>query len=79
MVIHELIHAYDDCRAANLDWSNCAHHACTEVSSAENLLSFLCCVGIEGFEIFLFELKDLEFTKNWLDLEFTNILSLKGE
>lgn len=32
VVIHELIHAYDQCRAANLDWSNCAHHACSEVS-----------------------------------------------
>ncbi|KAF2316539.1 hypothetical protein GH714_041880 [Hevea brasiliensis] len=31
VVIHELIHAYDDCRAANLDWSNCAHHACSEI------------------------------------------------
>lgn len=31
VVIHELIHAYDECRAANLDWSNCAHHACSEV------------------------------------------------
>ncbi|CAA2988835.1 mitochondrial inner membrane protease ATP23 [Olea europaea subsp. europaea] len=31
VVIHELIHAYDDCRAANLDWSDCAHHACSEV------------------------------------------------
>lgn len=31
VVIHELIHAYDQCRAANLDWSNCAHHACAEV------------------------------------------------
>ncbi|XP_038702933.1 mitochondrial inner membrane protease ATP23-like isoform X2 [Tripterygium wilfordii] len=30
-VIHELIHAYDDCRAANLDWTNCAHHACSEI------------------------------------------------
>ncbi|KAI3751697.1 hypothetical protein L2E82_22788 [Cichorium intybus] len=30
VVIHELIHAYDDCRAANLDWTNCAHHACSE-------------------------------------------------
>ncbi|KAK2648996.1 hypothetical protein Ddye_016485 [Dipteronia dyeriana] len=26
--IHELIHAYDDCRAANLNWANCAHHTC---------------------------------------------------
>ncbi|GMI67468.1 hypothetical protein like AT3G03420 [Hibiscus trionum] len=31
VVIHELIHAYDECRAANLDWSNCAHHACSEI------------------------------------------------
>ncbi|XP_077225934.1 ku70-binding family protein [Tasmannia lanceolata] len=31
VVIHELIHAYDDCRAANLDWGNCAHHACSEI------------------------------------------------
>lgn len=30
-VIHELIHAYDQCRAANLDWTNCAHHACSEI------------------------------------------------
>ncbi|GFP80764.1 ribosome biogenesis regulatory protein homolog [Phtheirospermum japonicum] len=30
VVIHELIHAYDECRAANLDWSDCAHHACSE-------------------------------------------------
>ncbi|KAF9595483.1 hypothetical protein IFM89_000401 [Coptis chinensis] len=31
VVIHELIHAYDDCRAKNLDWTNCAHHACSEI------------------------------------------------
>lgn len=31
VVIHELIHAYDQCRSANLDWSNCVHHACAEV------------------------------------------------
>ncbi|KAG2245586.1 hypothetical protein Bca52824_085214 [Brassica carinata] len=31
VVIHELIHAYDECRAKNLDWSNCAHHACSEI------------------------------------------------
>lgn len=28
---HELIHVFDDCRAANLDWTKCAHHACSEV------------------------------------------------
>ncbi|MED6131029.1 hypothetical protein PIB30_006357 [Stylosanthes scabra] len=31
LVIHELIHAYDDCRARNLNWMNCAHQACSEV------------------------------------------------
>ncbi|KAL3625259.1 Mitochondrial inner membrane protease atp23 [Castilleja foliolosa] len=31
VVIHELIHAYDECRAANLDWSDCTHHACSEI------------------------------------------------
>ncbi|XVE67799.1 hypothetical protein DITRI_Ditri09bG0017400 [Diplodiscus trichospermus] len=35
-VIHELIHAYDDCRAANLDFRNCAHHVCSEIR-ANNL------------------------------------------
>ena len=30
-LVHELVHAYDHCRGANLDWSNCAHHACSEV------------------------------------------------
>ncbi|XP_078172930.1 ku70-binding family protein [Carex rostrata] len=30
VMIHELIHAYDDCRA-KLDWKNCAHHACSEI------------------------------------------------
>lgn len=31
VIIHELIHAYDDCRAANMNWLNCAHHACSEI------------------------------------------------
>ncbi|KAL2929182.1 Mitochondrial inner membrane protease ATP23 [Bienertia sinuspersici] len=31
VLIHELIHAYDDCTAKNLDWANCAHHACSEI------------------------------------------------
>ncbi|CAA6659610.1 unnamed protein product [Spirodela intermedia] len=34
VIIHELIHAYDDCRAANLNWTNCAHHACSEIRAA---------------------------------------------
>ncbi|THF97072.1 hypothetical protein TEA_020496 [Camellia sinensis var. sinensis] len=37
VVVHELIHAYDDCRAANLDWANCAHHACSEQIRAGHL------------------------------------------
>nr|ACG42680.1 ku70-binding protein [Zea mays] len=31
VMIHELIHAYDDCVAKNLNWTNCAHHACSEI------------------------------------------------
>ncbi|URE27358.1 Peptidase M76 family [Musa troglodytarum] len=31
VIIHELIHAYDDCRAKNMEWTNCAHHACSEI------------------------------------------------
>ena len=31
---HELIHAYDHCRGADLDWRNCEHHACSEVRAA---------------------------------------------
>ncbi|XP_047982489.1 mitochondrial inner membrane protease ATP23-like isoform X2 [Salvia hispanica] len=34
VMIHELIHAYDDCRSANLDWDNCAHHACSEIRAS---------------------------------------------
>lgn len=32
-LVHEAIHAYDACRA-KVDWSNCAHHACTEIRAA---------------------------------------------
>lgn len=31
---HELVHAYDHCRASDLDWSNCVHHACSEIRAA---------------------------------------------
>ncbi|CAJ2654702.1 unnamed protein product [Trifolium pratense] len=31
VIIHELIHAFDDCRSANLNWTDCAHHACSEI------------------------------------------------
>ncbi|CAL0299145.1 unnamed protein product [Lupinus luteus] len=34
VVTHELIHAYDDCRASNLEWTSCAHHACSEIRAA---------------------------------------------
>jgi mitochondrial inner membrane protease ATP23 len=30
---HELIHAYDACRA-KMDYSNCLHHACTEIRAS---------------------------------------------
>jgi len=32
-LVHELVHAYDQCRA-KIDWSNCIHHACTEVRAS---------------------------------------------
>jgi inner membrane protease ATP23 len=32
-VVHELIHAYDSCRA-HVDWDNCLQLACTEVRAA---------------------------------------------
>jgi mitochondrial inner membrane protease ATP23 len=32
-LVHELVHAFDDCRA-NVDWSNCIHHACSEIRAA---------------------------------------------
>lgn len=31
ILIHELIHSYDQCRAANLNWKNCFHHTCSEI------------------------------------------------
>lgn len=33
-LVHELVHAYDFCRAKNLDFFNCKHLACTEVRVA---------------------------------------------
>lgn len=43
-LIHELIHAYDHCRGANLDWSNCEHHACSEVLQT-SYTAFVCKVA----------------------------------
>ena len=36
-----VIHAFDDCRAANLDWSSCAHHACSEVCIKQLALAYV--------------------------------------
>ncbi|KAL9323716.1 hypothetical protein ACSQ67_008573 [Phaseolus vulgaris] len=41
VVIRELIHAFDDCRGANLDWTDCAHHACTEECVRRRVLESL--------------------------------------
>ena len=32
-IVHELVHAYDHCRA-NVDWKDCLHIACSEVRAA---------------------------------------------
>ena len=32
-VVHELVHAYDQCRI-KLDWKSCLHHACTEIRAS---------------------------------------------
>ncbi|KAI8053091.1 metalloprotease ATP23 [Syncephalis plumigaleata] len=32
-IVHEMVHAYDHCKF-NVDWSNCLHHACSEVRAA---------------------------------------------
>jgi Peptidase M76 family len=43
-IVHELIHAYDQCRAKDMDWSNCKHIACSEVSSDTSLVRVgICC------------------------------------
>lgn len=43
-LIHESVHAYDQCRA-KIDWSNCVHHACSEIRAAA--LSGDCSFGRE--------------------------------
>jgi len=45
MLVHELVHAFDHCRARDLDWGNCRHHACSEVRAAS--LSGDCAFGQE--------------------------------
>jgi len=41
-----LVHAFDHCRARDLDWSDCDHHACSEVRAAA--LSGDCSFGAEA-------------------------------
>jgi len=38
MLVHELVHAFDHCRAADLDWGNCRHHACSEARAPRSSL-----------------------------------------
>lgn len=45
-LVHETIHAFDQCRAA-VDWGNCVHHACSEIRAAA--LSGDCSFGREVF------------------------------
>mmetsp|Transcript_26310 Transcript_26310/g.52609 ORF Transcript_26310/g.52609 Transcript_26310/m.52609 type:complete len:196 (-) Transcript_26310:68-655(-) len=45
-IAHELVHAYDVCRT-NLDFKNCAQHACTEIRASS--LSNECSVVHEAF------------------------------
>lgn len=32
-IVHEAVHAFDACRA-KVDWSDCVHHACSEIRAA---------------------------------------------
>lgn len=43
-LVHESVHAFDQCRA-KVDWSNCVHHACSEIRAAA--LSGDCTFGRE--------------------------------
>ena len=52
VVTHELIHAFDDCRAGNLDWANCAHHACSEVCQCDGKFKSFDCVCVHFFFFF---------------------------
>jgi inner membrane protease ATP23 len=44
MLVHELVHAFDHCRGADLSWSNCRHHACSEARAAAALRAACACV-----------------------------------
>jgi hypothetical protein len=55
VIIHELIHAYDDCVVKNMEWKNCAHHACSEVPKClphkfefSSVVSYSLCFKIGG-------------------------------
>ncbi|KAJ1979725.1 Mitochondrial inner membrane protease atp23 [Dimargaris xerosporica] len=67
---HELIHAYDYCRF-NVDFSNCYHHACTEVRAA----------SLSGDCRFLREINRLQFglaKQHQVCVKRRAILSLKA-
>jgi len=34
VLVHELVHAFDYCRAKDMDWTICEHHACSEIRAA---------------------------------------------
>ncbi len=46
--LHELLHAYDDCRAgsAGLDWADCRAHACAEVCPGLSWALHCCAQGV---------------------------------
>ena len=41
-MVHELVHAYDECRGKDFDWTNCRHIACSEVRSSPCRFEYLC-------------------------------------
>lgn len=64
VVTHELIHAFDHCRA-NVDWFNELRHvACSEVSSAS--AAFMCAVNAGGCVIQLYLFADTSACFNQL-------------
>ena len=51
-VLHELIHAYDICRA-KIDWDDCKHYACTEIRASAlrsaYILTYVSCFSRNSF------------------------------
>ena len=48
LMAHELVHAYDHCRIPDMDFSNCTHHACTEVGFRGTLVALRAAKGARG-------------------------------